>query len=92
MKRERSRVMRGLRVLSGLRAYPSSVNFVLVELPAAICAGEVTERLAAEGLLVRDCSTVPGLTTRMIRVAIRTEKENRRLIAALGACVKKNRS
>src|SRR6185295_6332619 len=82
MKRERSRVMRGLRVLSGLRAYPSAVNFVLIELPAAICAGEVTDRLAAERLLVRDCSTVPGLTTRMIRVAIRTEKENRRLIAA----------
>jgi histidinol-phosphate/aromatic aminotransferase/cobyric acid decarboxylase-like protein len=52
----------------------------------------VTDRLAVERLLVRDCSTVPGLTTQMIRVAIRTEKENRRLIAALGDCVKKSQS
>ena len=92
MTRERSRVMRGLRALSKVCVYPSAANFLLIELPVSTCAGEVTDRLAAEGLLVRDCSTVPGLTTRMIRVAIRTEKENRRLIAALGACMKKSRS
>jgi threonine-phosphate decarboxylase len=92
MASERSRFMRGLRMLSGVRVYPSDANFVLIELPAAICAGEVTDRLAAERLLVRDCSTVPGLTAQMIRVAIRTAKENRRLIAALGAWVKKSQS
>ncbi|HKO31237.1 MAG TPA: threonine-phosphate decarboxylase CobD [Nitrospiraceae bacterium] len=92
MKRERSRMMRELRALSGLRVYPSGANFVLIELPASTSAGEVTERLAAERLLVRDCSTVPGLTTQMIRVAIRTAKDNRRLVAVLGACVRKSRA
>ncbi len=89
MKSERSRFVRGLRSLSGLRVYSSAANFVLIELPASICAGEMTDRLASGRLLVRDCSTLPGLTTQMIRVAIRTVKENRRLIAALGACVRK---
>jgi histidinol-phosphate/aromatic aminotransferase/cobyric acid decarboxylase-like protein len=79
-------------MLSGVRVYPSDANFVLVELPLSTCAGEVADRLAAAKLLVRDCSTVPGLTAQMIRVAIRTAKENRRLIAALGACVRKSRS
>ena len=92
MKSERSRLMRGLRALSGVHVYPSAANFVLIELPASTCAGEVTDRLASERLLVRDCSTVPGLTSQMIRVAIRTAKENRRLIAALGACVRKRQS
>jgi len=92
MASERSQFMRGLRGLSGVGVYPSAANFVLIELPATICAGEVTDRLAAERLLVRDCSTVPGLTAQMIRVAIRTEKENRRLITALGTCVKKSQS
>jgi len=92
MTRERSRLMRGLRALSSVRVYPSAANFLLIELPVSTCAGEVTDRLAVERLLVRDCSTVPGLTTQMIRVAIRTEKENRRLIAALGDCVKKSQS
>ena len=92
MKNERSQFMRGLRSLSGIRVFPSVANFVLIELPATTCAGEVTDRLAGERLLVRDCSTVPGLTTQMIRVAIRTAKENRRLITALGACLRKRRS
>jgi threonine-phosphate decarboxylase len=89
MKSERLRFVRGLRSLSGLRVYSSAANFVLIELPASTCASEVTDRLACERLLVRDCSTLPGLTTQMIRVAIRTAKENRRLLAALGACVRK---
>jgi len=88
MKNERSRFVRGLRSLSGLRVYSSVANFVLIELPAAICAGEVADRLASGRLLVRDCSTLPGLTAQMIRVAIRTAKENRRLLAALGACLR----
>ena len=92
MKSERSRFMRGLRSLSGIRVFPSAANFVLVELPASICAGEMTDRLAHERLLVRDCSTVPGLTTQMIRVAIKTAKENRRLIGVLGACLGKRQS
>jgi threonine-phosphate decarboxylase len=92
MTSERSRFMRGLRALSNVYVYPSSANFLLIELPATTCASEVTDRLAAARLLVRDCSAVPGLTAQMIRVAIRTAKENRRLIAALGACVNKGQS
>ena len=92
MKHERSRFMRGLRALSGVRVYTSATNFVLIELPVSTCAGEVTDRLAVERLLVRDCSMVPGLTTQIIRVAIRTAKDNRRLIAALGVCVRKRHS
>jgi threonine-phosphate decarboxylase len=88
MKSERSRVIRGLRSLSAVRVYPSAANFVLIELPASTCAGEVTDRLASKRLLVRDCSTLPGMTTQMIRVAIKTTKENRRLIAALGVCLR----
>jgi len=92
MKNERSRLICGLRSLSGLRVYPSAANFVMIELPASACAGEVTDRLASERLLIRDCSALPGLTTQMIRVAVRTAKENRQLVAALGACVRKRRS
>jgi len=92
MKNERTRFVRGLRSLSSLRVYSSAANFVLIELPASICAGEVTDQLASERLLVRNCSTLPGLTTQMIRVAIRTVKENRRLLTALAACLAKRQS
>jgi len=89
MEKERSRFIKGLRSLPGVRVYSSVANFVLIELPDWSSAGLVADRLAAEGLLVRDCSTLPGLSARMIRVAVRTVKENRRLIAALGVCLKK---
>ena len=88
MENERSCFVRGLRSFSGLQVYSSAANFVLIGLPAWTSAGEVTDRLASERLLVRDCSTLPGLTTQMIRVAIRTAKENQRLLTALGACLK----
>ena len=92
MEKERSSVVRGLRSLSGLQVYSSAANFVLIGLPAWMSAGEVTDRLAAERLLVRDCSALPGLTTQMIRVAIRTAKENQRLLTALGAYLKTRQS
>jgi threonine-phosphate decarboxylase len=92
MESERSRFVRGLRSVSGIRVYPSAANFVLIELPAWTSAGEVTDGLVSKRLLVRDCSTLPGLTTRMIRVAIRTAKENRRLVADLSSCLMKRQS
>ncbi|MDH4187640.1 MAG: threonine-phosphate decarboxylase CobD [Nitrospira sp.] len=92
MKSERARFQRSLRTLPGLRVYPSAANFVQVELPAAVDAVEVAEQLVVEKLLVRDCSMLPGLSNRMIRLAVRTAKENRRLISALGACLKKRLS
>jgi threonine-phosphate decarboxylase len=88
MENERSCFVRGLRSLSGLQVYSSAANFVLIGLPSWTSAGEVTERLASERLLVRDCSALPGLTIQMIRVAIRTARENQRLLTALGACLK----
>ena len=78
--------------MSDVCVFPSAANFVLIELPASTCAGEVTDQLASENLLVRDCSALPGLTSQMIRVAIRTAKENQRLITALGACLTKRQS
>ena len=88
MENERSCFVRRLRSVSGLQVYSSAANFVLIGLPGWTSAGEVTDRLASERLLVRDCSTLPGLTMQMIRVAIRTAKENQRLLAAFSACLK----
>lgn len=89
MEKERSRFIKGLRSMPGVRVYSSVASFVLIELPDWSSAGLVADRLVAEGLLVRDCSTLPGLNARMIRVAVRTVKENRRLVTALGVCLKK---
>lgn len=83
MRHERARLTARLARLSGCEVFPSQANFLLVELPRQWLAGEVTARLRQEGLLVRDCSSVPGINRHSIRVAVRTRRENDRLVTAL---------
>ena len=89
MVNERSRFIKELRSLPGVCVYSSVANFVLIELPAWTSAGMTADWLASRRLLVRDCSSLPGLSAHMIRVAVRTVKENRRLLTALGVWLKK---
>jgi threonine-phosphate decarboxylase len=81
--RERERLQRGLESIPGMRVYPSAANFLLVELPRACLARTVAQLLCQKGILIRDCSGIPGLSPQTIRVAVRSEAQNCRLIKAL---------
>ena len=83
VERERARVAGELSSLDGLMVIPSSTNFLLMELPKPFRARAITAGLRRQGLLVRDCSSVEGCTTRMIRMAVRTRRDNDRLLTAL---------
>lgn len=80
---ERTRLSQVLSARPDVQVFPSEANFLLIELPASLRASDVAERLRDRGLLVRDCSTIAGLTDRMIRVAVRTPRENDRLLLAI---------
>lgn len=82
--RERVRFSLKLSQLPGLRVFPSRCNFVLVEFSSVEVKRAAVWRLRMQGILVRDCEGVPGLTSRTIRVAIKTSAENDRLVRALG--------
>ncbi|MEK7837121.1 MAG: threonine-phosphate decarboxylase CobD [candidate division NC10 bacterium] len=88
MHRERARLAKALGAIPGLHIFSSSANFLLVELPPWMLATYMTRMLREQGLLVRDCSTIPGLNGRTIRIAVRTTAENRRLVTALRQIVK----
>lgn len=83
MERERVHLARELRKLPGVTVYPSEANFLLAELPPALTAPTIAAAFRRQGLLIRDCSSVPGLNGRTIRVAVRTRAQNRRLLTAL---------
>ncbi|MCP9439402.1 MAG: threonine-phosphate decarboxylase CobD [Nitrospira sp.] len=83
MVRERERFVSALKAIPGCQVFPSLANYVFVELPRGWHARVVTERLRHEGLLIRDCSSVPGSSARSIRLAVRTSQENDRLIESL---------
>lgn len=82
MERERARLLKRLEQLPGCSAFPSAANFILMELPPRLKAGTAVAALRQEGLLIRDCSQVPGLNSRSVRVAVRTRAENDRLLKA----------
>ena len=61
--------------------YPSSTNFILLE--SKINSKTVQNKLIKKKLLVRDCSNFHGLDKKFIRIAVRTHKENVKLVKAL---------
>ena len=49
-------------------------------------------RIRRQGILIRDCSQVPGLNARSVRVAVRTRADNDRLLHALAAVIRQGGS
>ena len=70
------------------KVYPSSVNYLLVEIKAGMSAGELRERLVHHRILIRDCSSFMGLSGYFFRVAVRTQKENERLLECMKEILK----
>ena len=44
---------------------------------------QIQNKLLKRNILIRDCSTFHGLNNNFIRIAVRTRKENLKLIEAL---------
>jgi threonine-phosphate decarboxylase len=82
--RARMRLAASLEAL-GCRVHPAAANFLLVQLPARFSAASIRDRLLYKhAILVRECESFGGLEGRnYIRVAVRRETENARLVEAL---------
>ncbi|MDA8422720.1 MAG: threonine-phosphate decarboxylase CobD [Nitrospiraceae bacterium] len=80
--RERERLLSALRLLPGVETFPCSANFILFKL-TSMDAYTLMEKLGVQGMLLRDCSSFPGLGEGYIRISVRTRRENNRLIKTL---------
>ncbi len=89
MERERARFQKALTRLPGCTVFPSAANFLLIELPVGQKAAALVAALRRQGLLIRDCSQVPGLNGRSVRVAVRPRADNDRLLRALSVLLRK---
>jgi threonine-phosphate decarboxylase len=71
----------------GIQVFPSSANFLFLRLPDCFQALQVRDRLIREyAILVRECDSFAGIEHgKHLRVAVRLESENARLIAALAS-------
>jgi histidinol-phosphate aminotransferase len=66
------------------RTYPSESNFVLIDV-APHTGDAAMEMLAARGVLVRSCTSFPGLGDHFIRVSIGDDWENERFIEEINS-------
>jgi threonine-phosphate decarboxylase len=74
-----------LRLIPGIKVYPSAANFVLLELTdPSFEANRIYAELGCRGILVRVCDSFYGMPKgRFLRVAVRTASENQRLVGVL---------
>jgi threonine-phosphate decarboxylase len=88
--KERAKFAEGLSGIDGLHVFPSVTNFLLVKiLNKKITTTVLREKMAKQGILIRDCSTFVGLDDSYFRVTVRASKENKKLIAVLKEILEK---
>jgi threonine-phosphate decarboxylase len=87
--REKAQLVKMLKEVGSLRVFPSETDFLLVKiLDKKITSITLKEKLAKEGILIRDCSTFVGLDDSYFRVTVRSSKENLVLVKALKKALK----
>jgi adenosylcobyric acid synthase len=80
----RRQLIHGLRNLGCFTIYHGAANFLLFRIDRNdIDASFIASKLLDEGLAVRLCDNFEGLDGRFLRIAVRKESENTRLLKAL---------
>jgi threonine-phosphate decarboxylase len=68
----------------GVKTYPSSTNFLLLRFPVEIDTDVLWERMIVEEQIVlRSCENFEQLAAGHLRIAVRSERENERLVDGL---------
>lgn len=82
VKQQRQFMLLQLKKINGIKVYTTDTNFILLKL-LHCHENDLFERLIRKGLLIRKASSFEGLDNTYIRVAIKDERSNIRLINAL---------
>ena len=82
--RWREQLVNGLAVFPAIQTIPSAVNFLLLDLTKTGKTGSWwRQAFWQKRILVRDCGNYVALSPYHIRIAVRTERENERFLAAM---------
>lgn len=87
----REKLSAALASFDRLQVHGSSANYLLVKLGEGLSAEWLYRMLLDERIIIRRCSNYPGLNDSYIRVAVRTQAENDRLIEALSKLLQSDR-
>lgn len=86
IKKEKDFLFGELSRIKGISPYNPSVNFILCRIDGKRINSKVLfQKLARQGIFIRDCSNFRGLDRQYFRVAVKLRKDNLKLISALKA-------
>jgi threonine-phosphate decarboxylase len=88
IRRERRSLFERLSEIKQLRIFPSSTNYLLLQMTNGLTSFELRDRLMHQRILIRDCAGFRGLSSQFFRIAVRTAEENERLLRSLKGILK----
>lgn len=81
IERERSFMRDELSSISSLKVYPADANFFFIDVrQTGFTAAQLKNKLLSYGVLIRDCTSFAGIDEYYIRVAVKTRRENVKLL------------
>jgi threonine-phosphate decarboxylase len=85
VRKEKEFLTHELASIKCFKVFPADTNFVLMDVrKSGLDASEFRARMIKYGVLVRDCSSFTGLDKFYVRVAVKTRKENEKLLDTFG--------
>ena len=67
--------------IDGFECHDAAANFILIKTKQK--SKTIQKKLLKKKILIRDCSSFRGLNNNYIRIAVKTRKENKKLVKAL---------
>ena len=80
VKKESQFLVDSISKIKGFSCYNSQTNFILIK--STIKSNLIQNKLLKKNILIRNCNSFRGLDDHHIRIAVRTRKENLKLIEA----------
>jgi threonine-phosphate decarboxylase len=81
IRKESKFLINSISKIEGFTCYNSDTNFILIK--SKIKSNQIQKKLLERNILIRDCKSFRGLGNNFIRIAVRTHKENLKLIEVL---------
>jgi threonine-phosphate decarboxylase len=84
IKDEKAFLMCELKQIKAFKIFPADANFIFIDIrQSGYTSAQLKEKMLSYRVLIRDCSSFRGLDEYYIRVAVKTRRENERLIEIL---------
>lgn len=83
IKRSRNLLVKDLSKISYLRVIPSQANYIMCEVLNGITSRDLAEKLLQKDILIKDLSTKVTNGKQYIRLAVRDEQDNQKLVSML---------